>query len=112
MPARADCSPKFSSWAANCTMLCAHRKELEDRTAQSRAVPADGFGGRQSRSEVELVTALWDCCLLRRTRSGHVPVGLCNAVRVRWRVTHLERPAMPNATVRSAGGQVVGRPRR
>src|SRR5262249_41529552 len=43
---------------------------------------------------------------------GAVPVGRCNAVFVRCRITHFERPAQPSATVRSTGGHVVGRPRR
>src|SRR5262249_8769195 len=43
---------------------------------------------------------------------AYVPVGRCNAVFVRCRITHFERPAQPSATVRSNGGHVVGRPRR
>jgi hypothetical protein len=45
-------------------------------------------------------------------RYGVGPVGRCNAVFVRWRTSHFERPAQPSAIARSSGGQVVGRPSR
>jgi hypothetical protein len=41
----------------------------------------------------------------------HVPVGRCNAVRVRCRTSHFECPARASVAVRNAGGHVVGRPR-
>ena len=50
----------------------------------------------------------------RRARGAelYVPVGRCSAVRVRCAVTQRERLAAPRANARSAGGHVVGKPRK